>query len=253
MTKSAYYIVYLQDWCNRVTSIIKLCASGRKCGEKSCVNRENSTVHDFKRYFLILILKLVVMKKVVLNYLIIAALIVSAAFTSCGGGSGSGSNSSKIKMTTESGSEKFYLVGSGVATVDWGDSSEKVSLTLDETQVTFEHTYPNASIRTISINGDNITGVYCSGITSLDVSKNTELTKLTINGCPITSLDVSKNTALTDLACVNNQLTSSALNDLFGTLHSNAGEKKIHIFNNPGSSDCDRSIAERKGWKVSDY
>jgi len=301
------------------------------------------------------------MKKVVLNHLVIAALAVAAAFTSCGGGSGSsgsggGKSSGKIKMTTERGGDfSFNLTGSGVATVDWGDGSEKVSLTLNENEVRFSHEYPNASIRTITINGDNITGMQCSWITSLDVSrctemtklgvnqsefknldisKNTALTKLSFSSVRIASLDVRKNTSLTSLSCsditltsldVSNNtaltdlylkdlrsltsldvsgatalttlsvwrsflltsldvskntalillevqevplksldvsentaltwlrvpittLTTSALNDLFGTLHSNAGEKKIDINGNPGSKDCDRSIALRKGW-----
>ena len=259
------------------------------------------------------------MKKVVLNYLVIAALALAAAFTSCGGGSSSGSSggksSGKIKMTTEQGgSFSFQLAGNGVATVDWGDGSEKVSLTLNEERgVEFTHTYPNATIRTITINGDNITRLQCRDITSLDVrlcseltilgcsgtltsldvskntmlirldcgynqltsldvSRNTALTELLCNRNQLTNLDISKNTALTELYCGGNQLkilnvskntaltrlncnsnqllTGSALNALFETLHSNTGEKIINIFDVPGANDCDRSIAERKGWTV---
>ena len=239
------------------------------------------------------------MKKVVLNYVVIAALAVAAAFTSCGGGSGSGSgggkSSGKIKMTTEEGGDfSFRLAGSGVATVDWGDGSEKVSLTLSEGRVgsgrgvQFHHTYPNASIRTITIDGDNIMALECRYITSLDVSrcseliqldctsdnlkkldvsKNTALTDLQVNAqlssldlsknvallslglvrTQLTSLDVSKNTALTGLLVSGNQLTSSAINALFGTLHSNdvGVQKRIYI-----GGDGDRSIAEKKGWTV---
>jgi len=289
------------------------------------------------------------MKKVVLNHLVIAALAVAAAFTSCGGGSGSGGgkSSGKITMTTESSGNSFYLSGSGVATVDWGDGSEKVSRTLHESEsfdggVHFSHNYPNASIRTITINGDNITVLTLIGqisitnldvsrctdltrlkvertslasldlskntaltelaidgshlLTSLDVSKNTALTSLSVHGSKLTSLDVSKNTALTSLSVHNsplltsldvskntaltslsvenvplksldvsknttltwlyvpvNGLTTFALNDLFGTLHSNAGAKRIYIGGNPGERDCDRSIAERKGWAVQQW
>jgi len=232
------------------------------------------------------------------NYFFIAALATVAVFTSCDGGSGSGgSNSSaKIKMTTEQGGYFYFsLAGSGTATVDWGDGSEKATLTLNENRygVEFSHTYPNATIRTISINGDNITGLSCLGITSLDVSKNTALTSLSIysqltsldvSKCtalrylsvsgPLTSLDVSKNTALTSLTIYDNyqltsldvskntaltylgvsgKLTAAALNALFGTLHSNPGEKRIDIIGNPGAADCDRSIAERKGWTFANY
>jgi len=40
------------------------------------------------------------------------------------------------------------------------------------------------------------------------------------------------------------------LNPLFRTLHSNAGVKVIYISNNPGTTACDPSIAEAKGWVV---
>jgi len=300
------------------------------------------------------------------------------------GCSGSGGGSYKIKMTTESGGYiSLHLTGTGIATIDWGDGSEKVSLTLHEYRVDFIYTYPSASIRTITINGDMITGLDCSSediisldvskntelaylkcgdyqltsldlskntalkmlelggsqltnidlskntalksltissiplITSLDLSKNTELTELSIGGTSLTSLDVSKNIALTELRigvnqlasldvskntallflncernqltsldvskntalkyltcnynqltnldlrnnlelfvldCESNQLTTNALNALFGTLHSNTinvgvSSKMIFIDSNPGSRDCDRSIAESKGWK----
>ena len=223
-------------------------------------NEASSKSHTSRRHFF--------------NYFIIAALAVSVVLTSCGGGGGIGGSSYKIKMTTEQdGRFDFYLTGSGTATVDWGDASEKVTLTLnEEINITFEHTYPNATIRTITINGENITKLSMinsrSYITSLDVSRCAELTELIIRGnltsldvsrCAelteliirgnLTSLDVSKNTSLINLL-VYGSLTSSALNALFGTLHSNSGEKTIYIGSNPGAKDCDRSIAERKGWMV---
>ena len=192
------------------------------------------------------------MQKTVLSYLFIVIFAVTSAFMSCGSSSNSRS-SGTIKMTTEKDGEfSFILLGSGIATVDWGDDSENVSLMLDgeEEGVEFAHTYPDSTIRTIIINGDNILGLICQNITSLDVSKNTKLTHLSCLLNQITSLDMSGNTALKYLNCIGNQLTSSALNDLFRTLHSNPGEKKIYIVSNPGTSNCDRSIAEKKGWTV---
>ena len=49
---------------------------------------------------------------------------------------------------------------------------------------------------------------YDNQLTSLDVSKNTALTKLFCGNNQLTSFDVSKNTALTYLNCEYNQLTS---------------------------------------------
>ncbi len=56
----------------------------------------------------------------------------------------------------------------------------------------------------------NLNTLDCSGnqLTSLDLSKNTELTHLNCHNNQLTSLDVSKNTALTYLRYSNNQLTS---------------------------------------------
>ena len=263
-----------------------------------------------------------------LLYVLVVALMLTA-ITACGGSGSSGSGkAAKIKMTTEQGGDiSFRLGGSGVATVDWGDGSEKVSLTLNENEniilgisiggygVEFKHTYPSATIRNISINGDNITVLDCKNcrltslvvtalteldcssnqLTSLDVSKSTALIELNCRGNQLTSLDVSKNTALIELDCSSNQLTSldlsknvelknrfderrynikaalncndnkftaASLNFLFGTLHDNnisdiivdgriiSKGKFIGIYRNPGTNDCNRNIAENKGWEV---
>ena len=95
----------------------------------------------------------------------------------------------------------------------------------------------------------------CSGnqLTNLDVSKNTVLKNLNCEMNLLKSLDVSNNTVLTDMRCGSNQLNVEALNKLFETLHSNSGIKNINMGFNPGTSDCDRSIATNKGWNVSSY
>jgi len=208
---------------------------------------------------------------------VLAGVLMIAVFTACGG-SGSGGGSYKIKMTTESGGYiSLYLFGTGIATIDWGDGSEKDALTIDN-GARFEHTYLSASIRTITINGNIITGLRCSSITSLDlsknkeltylsvkgifksidVSKNTELTSLVLHGGILTSLDLSNNSALTYLEVGENFLTTDALNTLFSSLHNNTvppdqGFSKaklieMHYSYAPDSPTGDRSIAERKGW-----
>lgn len=87
-------------------------------------------------------------------------------------------------------------------------------------------------------------------LTSLDVSKNKGLTHLWCNQNQLTSLDVSKNTGLTFLDCQLNALSVAALNDLFRTLHGNriSEDQIVHFAENPGTDDCDASIAEAKGW-----
>lgn len=94
----------------------------------------------------------------------------------------------------------------------------------------------------------------CKGnrLTILDLSNNDALTVLKCDNNQLRMLDVSKNTALIDLICYNNQLGTDALNALFKTLHGNAGTKNINIAGNPGTNECDRSIATNKGWMVTD-
>ena len=105
-----------------------------------------------------------------------------------------------------------------------------------------------------------LTDLYCdqNQLTALDVSKNTALESLECNWNHLTRLDVSKNKALKILSCVGNQFTVSALNDLFGTLpdysktdHVAAiyiSERNPNAVSNPATLDCDRSIAEKRGW-----
>lgn len=89
-------------------------------------------------------------------------------------------------------------------------------------------------------------------LSGLDISKNTELVELNCKQNQLQRLDASKNPALIQLDCSNNKLSAEALNALFHTLHSNQtiGEKIIYIFENQGTKTCDKTIAEKKGWKV---
>ena len=120
-----------------------------------------------------------------------------------------------------------------------------------------------------------VTGLDCRGnkLTSLDVSLNTALLFLDCSGNQLTALDLSANSALGELCvcynrikdldlsantellwfcCMYNKLTASALNDLFRSLPYIPATKwggNIDEWGNPGSFECDYSIAEEKGWK----
>ncbi|MDR2423237.1 MAG: Ig-like domain-containing protein [Prevotellaceae bacterium] len=105
------------------------------------------------------------------------------------------------------------LVGSGMASIDWGDgSSQTYELS---TYGTVSHDYSTVGSRTITISRANITSFSCNhqDITSLDVSKNPALTHLSCFLNQLTSLDLSNNPALTYLDCGNNQLTSLDLSN----------------------------------------
>ena len=101
-------------------------------------------------------------------------------------------------------------------------------------------------------------GCESNNLSSLDVSKNTALTRLGCESNNLSSLDVSGCTALTELDCGRNNLSSSSLNKIFGDLPQGRElddylfPSRIAIGDNPGTNTCDRSIAENKGWKVSD-
>ncbi|MDR2887635.1 MAG: Ig-like domain-containing protein [Bacteroidales bacterium] len=101
-------------------------------------------------------------------------------------------------------------------------------------------------------NNTALQGLVCYGnnLIALDVSKNTELMELHCYNNNLTALDASKNTVLRNLKCQSNQFTAEGLNDLFGTLNGKAGYKNIYIMNNPGTAECDQSIATGKGWEV---
>jgi len=173
---------------------------------------------------------------------------------------------STITMTTAKSSVQFSsLYFFKEITIDWGDGAintydEPISIALvgvPNTGLSIEHSYPDSSPRTITITGYNISGLYCSG---------NELTNLDVSNAPMLAL----------LNCSYNYMDASALNALFGTLHSNnitpphyldliflgpdlhflLPAKSIWIGNN--GPDCDGSgtrnsnptIAEEKGWEV---
>jgi hypothetical protein len=154
-----------------------------------------------------------------------------------------------MTMTTSaSGEVSISLAGIGTVTIDWGDSSEKETKTLSsDTNIEFTHNYSASNTRTIKIYGKNITDLYCSNnqLTSLDVSKNTEMTYLDCGKNLLTSLDVSNNNVLTNLLCYGNKLTSLNVsnNAILRLLHcggnqlksldvSNAILKELHCSHN---------------------
>ena len=87
----------------------------------------------------------------------------------------------QMSMSSDvSGDFGFFMAGSGTVLIDWGDGSESETHTLKDYDIfkwlsydhKFEHSYSDASVRTITITGENITHLLCGGILSLDVSKN---------------------------------------------------------------------------------
>ena len=188
------------------------------------------------------------MKKLVL--MIISAMICIVAVI--GNSLLGNSVETRMTMTVQApGKISIGLQSSDNVTIDWGDGMsvildgsamyEKVRsvsiFTGRDTVITrltaHEHVYTGTSVYTVTIAGTNITALECSSDNKL------------------TGLDVGKNTALTSFNCRNSQLTVAALNALFETLlPAGNGKKRLLIGGNTGTDDCDRSIAENKGWVV---
>ena len=181
---------------------------------------------------------------------------------------------------------QFSMAGSGTVTIDWGDGTKETVAVADNSnwpglqvyippEFTFRRDYSASSTYTITVTG-KITHMFCSDfeMTNFDVSKNVALEWFACFNNQLTSLNVTRNTALKNLYCFDNQLTvldikkntaleylsirnnlfrTEAINDIFRALLVNtdvAVYRRVFISGNPGTDDCDRSIAENKGWFV---
>lgn len=96
--------------------------------------------------------------------------------------------------------------------------------------------------------------LYCYGnskIYNFDLIENKELITLWCTGSQLGILDVSKNPNLHTLNISSNAMDAEGLNYTFNTLSPvNDKPKFIYIDNNPGTDDCDISIATKKGWTI---
>jgi hypothetical protein len=62
---------------------------------------------------------------------------------------------------------------------------------------------------------------------------------------------IGDNPKLKRLMVNGNDLSAQTLNALFESLHANdITDKTVVILKNPGANTCNKSIAEKKGWKV---
>jgi hypothetical protein len=90
-----------------------------------------------------------------------------------------------------------------------------------------------ALLQVVKVSGSGITYLLSNGngLTSLDVTQNTELATLYCDDNQLTMLDVSKNTALKSLSCSSNQLTFTTLpvKQIFWTTYYYAPQKPISI------------------------
>lgn len=119
----------------------------------------------------------------------------------------------------------------------------------------------NNALRTLDVSGlKALKELNCgyNDLTSLDVSGLKVLKELDCDYNDLTSLDIKGCSSLRWLDCSYNELSAEALNQIFKDLPQGetwtdedgyVERPRISIYGNPGSEDCDRSIAEKKGWE----
>ena len=143
---------------------------------------------------------------------------------------------------------ELYCQNIGLTTLDVSRNTTLTHLNCSGNQLTILDMSRNTALVELNCNRNQLT--------VLEVSNNTALAVLECNSNKLTSLAVNKNTKMGLLSLVGNQLTTPALNDLFRSL---PDMSEIYVAfitiayreigtGNPGNFDCDRSIAEKKGW-----
>ncbi|HZH72288.1 MAG TPA: metallophosphoesterase [Mariniphaga sp.] len=134
----------------------------------------------------------------------------------------------------------------------WCNSNYLTNLNLNKNVGMVELYCHNNSFVTIDIsNNTNLERLNCSQnvLTKLDLSMNTKLNRMDCYENRLTALDLSKNTIMNYAVCTDNQIAEGDLNALFKTLYIGAGGT-VFVGGNPGEKECDRNIAESRGWKV---
>jgi hypothetical protein len=145
------------------------------------------------------------------------------------------------------------LSGNGALKVLWCNRNLLSELKLsNNSQLTELYCHDNLLAQLDLSSNRALIRVNCSRnrLKSLELNSNAELTRMDCYENQISTLDFSNNKKLNYAVCSDNQLTTKELNRLFSTFWREAAGK-IFIGGNPGEKECDRSIAEKRGWKVS--
>lgn len=109
---------------------------------------------------------------------------------------------------------------------------------------------------------NSLVGIDLDGedLITLNVANMKALEYLDCGYNDLTSLDIKGCSSLTYVDCSHNELSAEVLNKIFSDLPQgktwigNYGDKlqsTIYFAQNPGEDTCDKSIAEKKGWKTS--
>lgn len=140
-------------------------------------------------------------------------------------------------------------------TIDWGDGKvEELNNTKHEAngkvhyEIETAHTYADNKTYKIQIWGE-ISVLDCNEnqITTLDISNCIELTELYCGLNQLTSLNINGCSSLVMLDCAENELSVAAMNKIYNDL------PKVSKGELVGDKIGDYSIAENKGWEVTDH
>jgi len=140
-----------------------------------------------------------------------------------------------------------------LSNLDVSQNKELETLYCGTNQLTCLDVSNNSKLKTLICDDNQLTALNVKGLASL---AHLNCGKYTYTpeglGNHLTRLDVSGCTSLSIFNCENNLLSGKALNDLFETLHTNgiSATKEILISHNPGATECNKSIAESRGWQV---
>ena len=128
----------------------------------------------------------------------------------------------------------------------------------------FECSNNNANLTAIDLSHNTeLSRLFCSSnqLTSLDLSHNTQLEVLGCSRNNLTTLDLSSNTQLTELYCYANNFSTQALDDIYCALPDRKGKENGQMQPGLNSSDpyhanvlaTNKANAISKNWKVQYY
>jgi hypothetical protein len=137
-------------------------------------------------------------------------------------------------------------------------NNQLTSLDVSKNTVLTELDCNNNQLTNLDVSGCTVLQYfYCQNnqLTALNLSHNEDLFDLDCSNNSLTSLDVGVSTRFLD--CSNNRLSATALNAIMTSLLDCSepemcgwGALSLNVENNPGTDECDKSIAGEKGWYV---
>lgn len=164
-------------------------------------------------------------------------------------------NSGTYNVTIQAKNLKWFELsgynGCSVRTIDFKDCNSLLGIELYNKDLT--------SLDVSNLKALTYLDCYDNDLTSLDVSGLKALEHLECDYNDLTSLDIKGCPSLIYVSCSNNDLSAEALNKIFNDLPQSKPEideygdetySIIYFARNPGSNTCDKSIAEKKGWKT---